>query len=157
MRRVVAGLALVLGLLGVAVTAGTIWVLTDDCGLLCSDTVTSAPSEVTDLAAADLGFPLPPGVTPVAAREGGFQDRFIQIRLAASDAGLDALLASFGHARADMDITTTYLGPPGPAWWPGPVTGPTIALTAPRLDFLTLAAEPAAPGQWHLYVWGFDT
>ena len=158
---------LVLAAAGVAVVlAGTgiaVW-LVGTSGFLDTDSITADPVAILPMHDADLGISAPPGLRTVAARKGGFQDRFVQIRLSASQDGFDALLRALDLTRGDLGAETApYLGPAGPDapdWWPE-ASGPflTTGLPSPRLDHLTLAArpDPGDPDRWQILLWGFNT
>jgi len=157
MRRRAVGVWLV----GAAILALGLWLARSDCGLFCSARVTFDPVAILPLADSALGITTPPGVRTHAARTGGFQDRFVQIRLSASRQGLDALLALLDLAPEDLaDDPPPYLGPTGPDWW---ATGGggfrTARLASPTLDHLTLALrpEPEDPARWQIFLWGFET
>ncbi len=64
------------------------------CLLFCDEEILP-PEQAAETFAADLGQPLPEGVTVLGMVNGGFQDRFIQVKLrAGDDAALQALLSA---------------------------------------------------------------
>lgn len=140
------------------------WLVVAQCGGLGCDRVTADPAKVRALAEAELGIALPDGVTTIGAREGGFQDRFVQIRLDATDAGLRSLLDALGLARADLiPGGAGDIGPPGgPGWAEAPAEGiETTQFAPPHLAYMNLSIAPApAPtgggNHWRVWLFGFD-
>jgi hypothetical protein len=55
-----------------------------------------------DWMTAELGQPLPPGVAFTGVLQGGFQDVFVQIRLAVPRGALDPMLAALGTSSAAL-------------------------------------------------------
>jgi hypothetical protein len=109
-----------------------------------------------------LGQPLPKGVIVLGMIDGGFQDRFIQVKLRATDAGAVAVLAALGVAPAamgPMDGRQTTINPA--AWWDID-TRPDLRGTDARLAgfpyaFAARARDPADPARWLVYVLAFQT
>ena len=139
--------------------------LTTGPGFLDTARDTTDPAEVSAIAAADLGLAAPPpGVTGVGLHEDDFQDRIVWVRLRATGAGLDALLAAHGHTRNDLglhspDRFVTFKLLSGADWWRSPskigVIG-TTDLASQTLAHLTLTVieDGTTPGLWHLYLRG---
>lgn len=161
MRRLVASALL----LGLAAGAFVIWLATTP-GLLNTAEETRDPARVAAIAAADLGLAaLPPGVTPVASFQDGFQDRFVLTRLSAASAPLDQLLAALGLERADLSPATNAPALPAATkldWWDMQDHAATCAsspIDSPALPFLrmTICADATAADLWHIYLQGHET
>ena len=151
----------------IAAGAGLILWLVASPGFLNTARTTTDPVEIAAIAATDLGrATLPEGVTGVGLHEDGFQDRIVWIRLEATDAGLDALLATLDLARGDLSVgaplnVTSFETLKGVEWWRPPATARVVGateLSSPTLAYLTLTVieDGATPGLWHLYLRGHE-
>lgn len=89
-----------------------------ECLIFCADETETTGQKAKELFEADLGGPLPDGVTVQHHLEGGFQDRFVQVRLKATLEGGKALLGLLGTDPRDLRPDTAILSAPqGPGWW----------------------------------------
>ncbi len=110
----------------------------------------------------DLGMPLPEGAVLTGMIDGGFQDRFIQVRLSATDDGAKALLGA-------LDVDAAAMEPPsgeqltiaGAAWWDiADRPGLTVARARLGTFAYALAArarDPDDTARWLIYVIAFET
>jgi hypothetical protein len=116
-----------------------------------------------------LGQPLPDGVGVEGMIDGGFQDRFIQVKLKATDEGLSRLLgilkvdpASFGP----MGDRQTTISPA--MWWDidtrTDLVGADATLDGFPYAFVARASPdanpirpPDAPREWLIYILAFQT
>jgi hypothetical protein len=137
--------------------------LFDDNALFQSDRITTTAPVIAAHLELEFGAPLPSGLTPIGLREGGFQDRFLQVALSVDAPGLAALQGLLGLAPDEFaEAPAPALGPAGEDWWdasalPGPFL---IAQTATdHLDHLTIALHPDPDhlGHWRVFLWGFNT
>jgi hypothetical protein len=109
---------------------------------------------------AELGVPLPAGVEVEGYLEGGFQDRFVQIKLSAPASAIAALLGRLGVAQSDMGLRENVQWTIEAADWWDPEANPGMpnaAVTLPHLDsaHLGLALSPTgAPAS--AYIVGLD-
>ena len=104
------------------------------------------------------------GFTATAAVDGLFlgtqNGKTVMVRPNGTKTTVPTGLTPVGVTRAELAAEAAALAPEGPEWWTiGPGDLLAIALPAPRLDWLTLSARPApeTPGQWQIFLWGFDT
>lgn len=165
MRRRIAFLAVAAFLALAGLFVVTLWLVTGP-GFLNTERITTGPAEVAAIAAADLGLEaLPEGVAGIGLREDGFQDRIVWVRLAATDSGLDALLAEIGVSPADLglDALSTHLLETlddFPLWRPPSSSARSgeTTLTSPTLAYLalTLIEDGATSDLWHIYLRGHE-
>lgn len=132
-----------------------------DCLLFCDEKELS-PAKAIIVFNGDLGAPLPDGVKMVGMLEGGFQDRFIQVRLTATASGVDALMALRGKKVADLTDGAAFdFGPERPIWWDvgnrSDLKGADFGSPSLANLMIGVAAEPKQPGQFAVYFFGFDT
>lgn len=132
------------------------------CLFLCRDNGELSLTEAAEVFTGDLGKSLPSGVTVLGMIDGGFQDRFVQVKLGSDTAGAIALMAAL---RADPARAL----PPGTAqttvasadWWDID-THPDLVLFEARLGrfphvIVGRAADPEDPARWLIYVFAFET
>jgi hypothetical protein len=131
--------------------------------LLGCDVEVSEPVAAKAAFEAQLGQTLPDGVTVERIRQGGFQDKFIQVLITTDYKGAQALAAMLKVPAAfDTPINTAQLGPTGPDWWqpeaaftgltggPGKIQG--YAETMVGFDILPSTADFVA-----IYIFAFQT
>jgi hypothetical protein len=133
----------------------------DRCVFLCGTETDATPASARDLLTVDLGGPLPSDMQVVGYVEGGFQDRFLQVRLHGTRAGAEALLGLLGHTLADAvpgAISMTAVVERD--WWDLDGTSPVqlIETHGPHLDYLTIGIrpDPSYPDLVTLYLLGFN-
>jgi hypothetical protein len=86
--------------------------------LLGCDTIISDPVAATTAFETQLGRSLPDQVIVEHIRQGGFQDRFIQVLITTNQVGADQLLPLLGlSATTITPVDPAQFGPPGPDWW----------------------------------------
>ncbi|MGL5012021.1 MAG: hypothetical protein ACRC6I_19295, partial [Paracoccaceae bacterium] len=132
------------------------------CLIFCDETDPLPDLQARAILTHILAAPLPDGLKITAMREGGFQDAFYQARLT-GDADAVAALLELGGADP-KDLTTDPLADLGPVntdWWDAAAMPDlrTVQLTSPTLPYLAagVAPDPALPGQFIIYLWGFET
>jgi hypothetical protein len=121
-----------------------------------------APAEAVAVFERDLGAALPPGVTVLGMIDGGFQDRFVQIKLGADKVSTAALLVLL-HADTKRPLAqgwhqTTITQA---RWWDID-THADIMLYDARLGRFAYAVvgqipDPADPRRRLIYVIAFET
>lgn len=132
------------------------------CLFFCADPEIIAPDKAAAVFARDIGAALPEGVAVVGMLEGGFQERFIQVRLRATPAGLDTLLGLRKLTRVDLKSGGAVdLGPEQPDWWD---VAKAKNLRAANFGGTTLANlwigvadDPVEKGVFAVYFFGFET
>jgi hypothetical protein len=86
--------------------------------LLGCDTDLSDPIAARAALESQLGQPLPPSVTVKHIRQGGFQDKFLQVRLSTDQEGMMALLPLLGLPADPTDpVDPAQLGPDDAGWF----------------------------------------
>ncbi len=76
------------------------------------------PAGALDRFEVELRNPLPGGVTLIGMIDGGFQDRFIQVRLTATPKGAEALLNLMGQSLVTLGTQNVRLtGAEKAEWW----------------------------------------
>jgi hypothetical protein len=129
------------------------------CLIFCNDIV--QPEEAAAVFARDLGRALPAGVAVVRMIDGGFQDRFVQIKLRADAEGTAALLAA-------LKVDTLRPLAPGSRhatitearWWDINAHA-DLALYEARLGRfahaeVAVAPDPADPARRLIYILAFE-
>ncbi|EEW25800.1 hypothetical protein [Rhodobacter ferrooxidans] len=151
------------GLLATLLAAALATPATAGCLFFCDDAGKPLPADKA-LASftADLGAPLPTGVDLLALYEGGFNDRFGQVKLRASLEGRDALLALIvppGGQFAPLNGQQLEIIK-APGW--DPLSHPDLTVAAGRLGrfattHVALAADPSDPALTLIYITAFET
>ncbi len=144
-----------LGLLGLATTTA------DDDFLGGPDTLTTDPQSNASYVEASLGQPLPPGVVVDGILEGGFQERFVYIKMTAPETEL--------HSIFDLlAVDNTTFRETGPAqsgidapWWtinqhPGLFIAPATFGHFPQAT-ISLAPDPADATVIFIYLFAHET
>ncbi len=86
--------------------------------LLGCDAEISEPAAAKAAFETQLGQTLPEGITVQHIRQGGFQDKFIQVLITTDYEGAQGLVAMLKVPAAfDTLIDAAQLGPEGPDWW----------------------------------------
>lgn len=108
---------------------------------------------------AETGQPLPDGTRIVGALMGGFQDRFVQIRLEMTPEGLSALTATLQAGAGGKPQDFQLELQPAP-WWDLPAR-PEVTIGPARFGhfaFAFIAFAPAtAAGRLDVYLLAFET
>jgi hypothetical protein len=119
-------------------------------------------AKATALVEAELGAALPAGVEVLGLFEGGFQDRFIQVKFRAEAAAVPGLLMLLGTDAAGFGpVGTAQLTIAPVEWWtPERAAGLTIApgrLAGFAETTVAMAADPETAGKVIVYLIAFQT
>jgi hypothetical protein len=130
--------------------------------LLGCDAEISDSATATTAFQTQLGQPLPTSVVVEHIRQGGFQDKFLQIRLTTDQDGMTALLPMLGLvADPTGRVDPAQLGPDDLTWWtpqsqvallggPGRLAGYAETMVA-------VAPFPGTFDQVTIYIFAFQT
>lgn len=159
------GKLLLAAALALALATGVLFWLATSRGLINTAKEIDDPAEIRARTSADLGAPLPDGVTPVARYEDGFQDLFVLTRLSASGPAFTALMDALGLDESTLAPAPSSQQPPGAgkvSWWDVARHGTTcrsITLESPTLAYLhlTICRDESAPDLRHIYLQGNET
>jgi hypothetical protein len=131
------------------------------CFLGC-DSEISKPAAAKAALETQLGQTIPDSVTVEHILQGGFQEKFIQVRISTDQDGAEALLALLGVPPDPVTpLDPLQLGPSGPEWWTpqaeialfgGPGTIPGYAET-----IVGIAPFPGTYDQVTIYIFAFQT
>ncbi len=127
---------------------------------LGGDGIEYASDTAVELFEAEIGASLPEGVVVLNYYEGGFQDRFVQIKLAATDAGLASLIATLPLGPPTVYVPYAF-GISEFTWWDaGNHAEGTLYVgrygSFPQASLLAVA-DPARPGAFLVYLMAFET
>jgi hypothetical protein len=111
---------------------------------------------------AELGTALPAGVEVLGLFEGGFQDRFIQVKFRAEAAAVPGLLVLLGTDAAEFGPVGTAQMTIAPVDWWTPESAAGLTTAPGRLagfaeTTVAMAADPEAEGKVILYLIAFQT
>lgn len=127
-----------------------------ECLIFCG-TGEVAADEAVPVFERDLRAPLPEGVVLTGMIDGGFQERFIQVRLTATEDGAAALLSMLNVAPEAMkpapgrDLAFTEVD-----WW-DTADRPDLTIAEARLGtfaaaWAARARDPQDPSRWLIYI-----
>ncbi len=130
------------------------------CLIFCGDPDLD-PADALDRFEVELRNPLPGGVTLIGMIDGGFQDRFIQVRLTATAEGAEALLNLMQQSLATLGTRTAPLtGAEKAQWWDAD-TFSTMQTGQAKLDGfyetrIGIAPEPDAADRLAIFIFAFQ-
>lgn len=132
------------------------------CLVFCPKNGELTPAAAAQTLARDLGKDLPPGVTVLGMIDGGFQDRFVQVKLGADMQGTLSLLAALSaDVKKPLQLGEVQTTVDEADWWDID-TRPDLVLVKASLGrfpyvIVGWAADPADTSRWLIYVLAFET
>lgn len=143
-----------------APVAGAALPVSAGCLIACDEDLTV--DAATAMLEQELGTALPVGVRVTHALHGGFQDGFLQVRIEATQAGAEALLALMGLQPAAMPpATAPRFGASQADWWQ-PQSEAGLQEGAGKLGhyaatWVGVAVRPGPGGHVTLYLFAYET